>query len=63
MPREKKTPPLQSSTPIFPRFVLDAAILARKRGRGGEAGEDENPVAVQLIPPDQSHARFLEVDG
>jgi hypothetical protein len=29
-----------------------------KRGRGGE---DENPVAVQLMPPDQSHARLLEV--
>jgi hypothetical protein len=54
MPREKKN---ACPAPISPKFVLDAAILARKRGRGGK---DENPVAVQLMPPDQSHAR-LEV--
>jgi hypothetical protein len=51
-PEEKKN---ASRTPIFPKFVLDAAKLARKRGRGGQ---DENPVAVQLMPPDQSHARL-----
>ncbi len=57
--RKKKGSP----APIFPKFVRDAAILARKRGRGGASAlqVDENPVAVLLTPPDQSHAR-LEVN-
>ncbi len=58
-PEKKKGSP----APIFPKFVRDAAILARKRGRGGASAlqVDENPVAVLLTPPDQSHAR-LEVN-
>lgn len=44
---KKKT---ASPPPIFPKFVLDAAILARKRERGGEGEDEEPPLRYSLFP-------------
>ena len=41
--KKKKKKNVFPPTPIFPKFVLDAAILARKRGRGGVSAFQVDP--------------------
>ena len=53
---KKKRPP-PTGTPISPKFVLDAAILARKRRRGDGCVRfkwTETPLRTAYAP-DQSH--------
>jgi len=49
--------------PLFFRNLFLMLLYLHASDKRGRGGEDENPVAVQLMPPDQSHARLLEVHG